>query len=191
MKKVAAICIFILIGISLHAENLSWDITFVKDVKGSQESVSISEMIEMKNGEFFQITIKPETNCYCYVIAYDSNRQVWVLNKDHAVKGGVPFFIDPIEIDGPAGTDIVYIIMSLERQTKLESLIQAYNNRNSQQNADALREEVLSLQNTVSKLGEPVPRILSVGGTTRGTSVYVTNFSDKNGYVRSIAIRHK
>jgi hypothetical protein len=192
MKKAAMGAVFIITAVFIsqeaQAQNLSWDLRFLQGQK--RESVSISRAVRMETGEEFLIAIKPDTTSYCYVICYDSERQIYVL-KNEPVTGGSEIYLDPIEITDPPGTETVYVIMSLERQTKLESLIQAYNKSPTQQNANDLYREVVSMQNAVSALGEAAPSFIPSGGTTRGSSEEYTNhFSGKSLYVRPIIIRH-
>jgi hypothetical protein len=191
MKKLTMSVIFILAAVCIcqqvQAQNFSWDIKFLQGK--NRESVSIARTIRMETGESFLIAIKPDSNCYCYVVCYDSDRQVSVFRNEPITSGSEIYL--GTEITDPPGTETLYVIMSLERQTKLESLIQTYNSSASQQNANNLYREVVNLQNTASALGESAPSFIPSGGTTRGSSEEYTNrFSDKNLYVRPISIRH-
>jgi len=189
MKKIIFSVFFIAIAVCVQAQTLSWNIKFYKGKE--RETVSISRIINMKNGETFQIAIKPDTDCYCYVVCYDSDRNIFVL-KNLLLSGGSEVITNPIEITDPAGTETLYVIMSLERQAQLESLIQTYNaNLNSQQNASNLYYEVVRLHNEAAKLEESVNTFIASGGTTRGNAEeYVTRFTNKDTYVRAITIRH-
>jgi len=148
----------------------------------------------METGESFQIAIKPENDCYCYVISRDSDENILVL-KNTFLQGGTEVKTNPpiIQITEPSGTEMVYVIMSLNRLTQLESLINSFNsNRRLQQNANNLYNEVVKLQNEAAERGEPPSAfIIPSGGTSRGVSDEYTNrFTDKNLYVRTITIRH-
>jgi len=81
--------------------------------------------------------------------------------------------------------------MSLERQTKLEEAVKNYkSDPNSQRYANSLQGEIAKLQDAASGLGEPSSALISSGGTTRGMSEeFITRFSEKNLYVRTITIR--
>jgi hypothetical protein len=193
MRKVIFVFFFLYIGVCLQAQNLSWDIIFLKGT--AQESVPISRQIRMEPGETFLITIKPETNCFSYVVFYNSSRNIFVL-QDTPITGGVEVNVGPFELEAPPGVETIYVIIGMNRQTDLEKLIQAYNsNPNSRQNANNLYHEVVNLQTTVSNLGEPASSFIASGGTTRGTAnnalqTQVTRFSGKTMYVRAITIRH-
>lgn len=189
MKKLISGLFFLFVAMSLQAQNLTWNIKFLQGK--NRESVPVSRPVRMETGESFFITLNPTTDCFCYVVCYDAEKQIAVL-KNERIKGGDEIFLDEIELTEPSGTETLYVIMSVERQAKLESLIQAFNNQpNSQQNKNNLYNEVINLQNTVSKLGEPASSFIASGGTSRGlTPEQVTQFSGKNIYVRPISIRH-
>jgi hypothetical protein len=194
MRKIIAAFFFLYIGVYLQAQNLSWDIKFLKGT--AQESVPISRQIRMETGETFLITIKPETDCFCYVVFYDSAHEIFVM-RDAPITGRVEVNVGPFVLEAPPGIETFYVIISINRQTELEKLIQAYNsNSNSRQNANNLYREVVNLQTTVSNLGEPASSFIASGGTTRSgpadsiQQTQVTRFSGKAMYVRAITIRH-
>jgi len=193
MKKITAFLIVLFsVFLSLHAQSLTWEIKFLKG--NPQESVPVSRQIRMETGETLQLTIQPEIDCFCYVIFYDSERQISVL-RNAPIQNGVEVKIGPFELEEPSGVETFYVIMSLARQSNLESLIQAFNaNSNSRQNANNLYNEVANLQKSASNLGEPASSFVASGGTTRGTpgetAHFATRFSGKNIYVRAITIRH-
>jgi len=189
MKKIIFGVFFIVATVCIHAQTLSWNIKFFKGKE--RETVSISRIIRMVTGETFQIAIKSDDDCFCYVICYDSDRNIFVL-KDLFLSGGSEITTDAIEITDPSGTETVYVIMSLERQMQLENLIKnKKSNPNSQQDINNLYREIIRLQNEASGLGEPANTFIASGGTTRSSSEeYATRFTDKDIYVRPITIRH-
>jgi len=189
MKKITAACLFVFAGVCLQAQTLSWEIKFAKGK--AQESVPIDKIIRMETGDTFQITITPDADCFAYVICQDSERQIIVL-QNRPVAEGNEIRLGPFMIENPPGTETLYVIMSRERQVKLESLIQEYNrNKDSRQHANNLYREIVNLQNTASSLGEPASTFIASGGTTRGgAQENATRFSDKKLYVRPITIRH-
>jgi len=189
MKKISVGLFLIFITTCLQAQNLSWDIKFLQG--RNRESVPIARPVRMETGENFLLSIKPAIGCYCYVVCYDSEQRIFVL-ENKFIEGGIEIRLGPIDITDPSGNETLFVIMSLERQTRLESLIKTYNsNPNSQQNANNLYREVVNLQNSASGLGEPASSFIPGGGTSRsGTEEYVTRFSEKNMYVRPIIIRH-
>jgi len=192
MKKITAFFLFFTAGFCLFAQSLTWDIKFLKGTP--QESVPINRQIRMETGEVFLVTITPEKDCFCYVVFYDSERQISVI-KNTSLQGGNDVNIGPFELEDPSGVETFYVIMSLERQKNLETLIQAFNaNSSSKQNASNLYNEVANLQKAATNLGEPASSFVASGGTTRGTlgdnNQQVTRFSGKAMYVRAITIRH-
>jgi len=194
MKKITALFFFFTVGFCLYAQTLTWDIKFLKGTE--KESVPISRQIKMETGEVFLITVMPEADCFCYVIFYDSERQISVI-RNAPIQDGIEINIGPFQLEDPPGTETFYVIMSLARQKNLENLIQAFNgNPNSKQNANNLYGEVANLQKAASNLGEPASSFVASGGTTRGApgenvqQAQVTRFSGKAMYVRAITIRH-
>jgi len=186
VKKAISVFYFVTIAVCLQAQNLIWDLKFLKGRE--RESVQVSRTIQMETGQPIQFTITPGSSCYCYVILYDSDHKIEVyhnkLLNEEATFG-------PWPLNG-SGTEIFYVIMSLERQSNLEDLIAAYNNnRSSDQYANNLLTEVVNLQNKASALGDAGSSFIPGGGSFRGASEeYVTHFSDKGLYVRPITIRH-
>jgi len=188
MKKAVVLFLFLTAGVCIQAQTLSWDIKFLKGT--ARESVPINQIIRMENGEDFLITVIPAADCFGYIVCYDSNREISVL-YNAPMNGRNEVYFGPFEVEEPQGTETLYVIISLERQTRLESLIQTFNSNQSRQNANNLYREVVSLQNTASGLGEPASNFIPSGGTSRGSSEeYATRFSGKDIYVRAITIRH-
>jgi hypothetical protein len=189
MKKAVSLLVVFLFTAVIYAQNFSWDIMFLKGKPG--ETVPVNRIIRMETGEEFLISITTASDCYCYIVCYDTMKEISVL-YDNPIKSGNEIFIGPYEVDNPPGTENFYVIMSLERLTNLENLIRAFNdNPNSQQHSNNLYREVVSLQNKAQTLGEPPSVFIPGGGTSRGgTGEYITRFTDKNFYVRTITIRH-
>jgi len=191
MKKIAVLFLFITAAVCLQAQTLSWDVKFLRG--RAQESVPVSQIIRMQTGDSFQFTLLPADNTFCYIVFYDSQREVKVLH-DKPLTGGVETFFGQYALAEPSGMETIYIIMSLERQSNLESLIQNFNdNPGSRQHSNNLYREVVNLQNRVSRLGEPASSYIPSGGTTRsvlGAQQHVTRFSGSDLYVRAITIRH-
>ena len=189
MKKLAVLFVFITTAVCLQAQTLTWDIKFLKGRE--RESVPINGQIGMETGQEFLLAITPASDCFCYVLCYDSGRQIAVL-FDGQLKGGSEKPLGPVKLTAPSGTETLYVIMSRTRQIKLEGLIQAQKkNPTARQETNNLYREVVSLQRTTSGLGEPASSFIPGGGTNRGTTPdYVTRFTGKNMYVRPIIIHH-
>jgi hypothetical protein len=155
-----------------------------------EESVSVSRVIQMQNGQYFCLSINPASDCYCYIVLYDSEKQIIVL-YDKVVKAEDPVKTKQVNINGPSGTERVYVIMSLKPQQKLEGFIKAQrDNPSSTQAINNLYREITSLQDVASKVGEPSSTFIRIGGTTRSAVQYVNRFWDKDLYVRTITISH-
>jgi len=187
MKKLIIILFAFTFSFCTNVQELSWDIKFLK----GQESVPVNQIIQMANGEIFTFSVHPDKNAYCYIVCYDSSREVMVLH-DQMISGGQEEIFGPFRIDGQPGTDTIYIIISYAKQKNLENLILNFqNNSDSRQSSNNLYREVLNLQNSVSKLGEPASSYIPSAGTARSASQqHVTRFSGNSLYVRAITIRH-
>ena len=197
MKKIPAIFIALLFIfclprqlLSQAPESLDWQLRFIKG--RNRESMQINRPIRMETGEVFRLIIEADADSYCYVICYDSERQIFVLHNQ-ALKGGTEVSIGPIVLTEPSGTETIYVIMSFSRFADLERLITLYENSASRQNVTNLYREVIRLQNAASGLGEPAMAIISSGGTSRSAEEeqdFATKFTGKETYVRAISIRH-
>jgi len=188
MKKASLTIVLILISVCLYAQNLSWDINFLTG--SEQTSTPISQIIRMETGDVFQFSIKSDTDAFCYIICYDSKRDILVLHNGRLTGGGENLF-GPFNVEDPSGAETIYIIMSLENLPDLEGLIQNFNRAKTRQSTNSLYRAVVNLQNRVSRLGEPKSAFIPIGGTSRSSSQqYVTRFSGSGLYVRAITIRH-
>jgi len=196
MKKILLICLFISIGVfqayAQNAQSLTWDLQLQKGKEW--EAIPKNQIITAESGQNFTFFITPESNCFCYVISQNSDRKVFIL-YDQPVKGDMEVKVEPLKTDNSPGAKTLYVIMSLEKQSKLEEAIKNYkNDPNSQKNANNLQGEIAKLQDTASSLGEPSSALITSGGTTRkiaGVTLeeYITRFSEKKIYVRTITIR--
>ena len=183
----------LLLPAPLVSQSLDWQIQFQTGNTG--ESRPINEIIMMENGEEFSITVRADSDSYCYVVFLSSEREIYQLHDDAFIRRGTERSIGPFEIVPPSGTETIYVIMSLSRQTNLERLIEA-NERNpsSRQNFNNLYREIGTMQASVSHRGEPGTRIIPGGGSFRGAgnenTSFATRFTGNNLYVRTITIDH-
>ena len=185
--------------ISQSSKSLDWQIQFLSGM--ARESIPIDEPIMMENGSEFRLAIRSELDSFCYVVSYDSDKQIEVLHNQ-VLKGGTLLNLGPIKVNEPSNaaivTETVYVIMSLSRQINLERLIEYFsNNQSSQQYTNNLYREIVRLQNAASALGESRSEIITGGGTTRsadnadnGGQSLATKFTGKEIYVSPIAVRH-
>jgi hypothetical protein len=186
MKKIIFITLLLSVNI-LFAQDLTWLLQFQR---GSiWEPVPDSQRITVETGEDFNIIIFPASNSFCYVLNRISNRSIDVLNSQ-AVKGGDTIEI-PLPTNNLSDSSTLYVIMSLTRQTRLENLIDQY--KKNPDSVDLGGRRIIKKKKETSKLGEPMSKILPMGGpiSSIGKSVIkeATSYSDKNIYVRVITIR--
>jgi hypothetical protein len=190
MKRIFIVYLLALIGGFQTAaqQSLIWDIQF--QMGNNRLVVPYSQTITAESGQELFVVVAPASDCFCYVISQNSERKMVVLH-DQIVKGGSEISLKPLQEDNSPDTKTLYLIMSLERQTKLEGFIKNYKGSPaSMRHANNLHGEIARLQEAASGLGEPSSVIIASGGTTRGSEQeYVTRFSEKNMYVRTITIR--
>jgi len=191
MKKLFLVCLFIGIGV-FHAyaqktQSLTWDIQLQREKEW--EAIPKSQIITAESGQTVSFFISPASNCFCYIISQNSERKIFILH-DQPIKSEMEIKIDPLQADNSPGAKTLYVIMSLEKQTKLEEAVKNYKgNLNSQRYANNLQGEIAKLQDKASSLGEPASALITSGGTTRGmTQELSTRYSEKNLYVRTITI---
>ena len=190
MKRIAAVFLLIFAGVCLEAQTLTWDIKFVK--VATWETILIDEIINMKNGELFTLSFTPASDCFAYILVYDSERNISV-EYNGPMKGGKEEYLEHYQIEGASGTDTFYVVMSLTPQKTLEDLIRAFIIDQSRRNGNAIYSEVVSLQKQASDSGKPPSAIIATAATNRGnpgTMEYATRFYSKNEYVTTIFIRH-
>jgi hypothetical protein len=176
-----------------QAQTFSWDISVYR-YRTKEYILLSSQPIHCESGEYFEIIIKPDSDCYCYVVCTDNKQDIEPLFYE-PIKGGNKVSIPDefIQFEGN-GTDTLYVIMSLERETTLESLIREFNRNKNSQNKNNLRREVLVLQNKFYKFGKAGSKPTSIGGDISraiGEADYdATNFSNLNMYVIPITIQY-
>jgi len=178
-----------------QAQSLTWEIMLTREGRTKEYIQPIPQTIRGENYDVFQVNIKPASDCFCYAVFYDSEENVAQgfdepPRFNQPMKGGEESIIK-FNIEG-SGTDTLYVIMSLKRQEKLESLIQAYNRNPDSQRQKDIYLEVVNLQKTAIGFGVPPSKPIVSGGTSRGNNSEnnATQYSDKDLYVREIRIRH-
>ncbi|MCL2265544.1 MAG: hypothetical protein FWC22_05825 [Treponema sp.] len=186
MKKFAAVFLFLTVCVCVHAQTLTWDIKFLR--LQPQKFESVSDTITMETGNQFIFTVKPDVNAYCYVVAKMSSGAVAVMHSQ-PMKGSVEIFFGPFALAEPVGSETIHVIMSLERQTNLENLINAFQKESdSKHHADSLYQEVMRLKND-ALANETESKYIPLD-TAGAMQHYVTRFSGGALYVGTIFIRH-
>jgi len=199
-QSVSSFVLFFLLSVPgaifSQSKSLDWDIQFLNNESG--ESMPINKTIRMETGQHFQLAINAEEDCYCYVIIYDSQHQIYVWYYEPAKKVSE---IKPkaLRLTEPSGTETVYVIVSSSRQGELERLLTQFKNSSSSQNTDNLYREIVRLQDAASGLGEPATAIIPGGVSAREVTnagvpaddkSFSTKFTGKELYVRAIGVRH-
>jgi hypothetical protein len=191
MKRIMTV---LLIGILpiLWAQNqgdFSWSMSLV--MNNTEAPDSYSRPISMKNGDIFNILVKSDVSCYCYIVAQDSERNVLVLysgrlNADDELNLG------PIQITPPPGSELFFVVMGQGIQRELDNKISTFMKNQSQRAAGDVMDEIFSLRRSVSALRENPEKPVLMGGAFRDveTSIPGITYSGAGIYVKSITIRH-
>jgi len=187
MKKVSLILLFAgIVVLQARAQDLTWDIQLLKGK--DREPLPRSQSITVENEENLYIIVTPAADCFCYIISQNSERKLFILHEQ-PVKGEMRVRVNPLQADSSPGAKTLYVIVSSERQTKLEDVIKNLkSDPGSQRNTNNVQGEIARLQDTASGLGEPSSALVTSGGTTR-SEASATRFSGKNIYVRTLTIR--
>ena len=191
MRKFLLMYLFFSVSM-LYSQELTWQVQFLKG--GMREPLPESQSITVENGQDFRLSITPASDCFCYVLYQGSDRKFSVLNSQ-AAKGDDEINF-PLPAEKLTGKATLFVIMSLTKQTSLESYIAQYKkNSNSRRPANKLHEEIAKLQEEVSDIGRTIIDIIPSGGTTRSHTemkeedpLYTTMFSGNKIYVRAITI---
>ena len=179
-----------------QSNSIDWQLQFLRE--RNNESMEINRTIRMQTGEGFKLILMADENCYCYVIIYDSDQEIYVW-YNQPLKKDTGTYLQPLNLVEPSGFETIYVIISHARQTELERLINLHRINSSRQNTNNVYREILRLQNSASNLGEPATAIIPSGGSTRGVDDaeefedvegFATKFTGKNLYFRAIGVRH-
>ncbi|MDR0656483.1 MAG: hypothetical protein LBG22_09245 [Treponema sp.] len=174
-----------------------WDL-YIKKNPGDEALDPGRTVFNLNTGESLNILTMPQTDCYCYIIHSGAEQGIVILS-DGLVQAEVE---KSVTLPRNSGTDTVYIILSLQRQTELEKLIMNYRrNPGSASNFRRVISELQRLQEETNGQGRPGARYSSLpGAVTRGSSPGPSEdgssppqgairYSGMERYVRIISVR--
>ena len=166
-------------------QNLTWSMALIK----GNSTLSFLQPVEMKDGESFNITIRPVQKCYAYIIVQDSEKQMMVF-LDRSLAAGETWQTKPITLTLPAGTETFYVVMSLSEQKDLKRAIDNFNKENNSRTSRNLNTAVLEVRRSTSQFKENPEKPVNMGGAFRGTESVGTEFTGAETYVKTIVINH-
>ena len=186
MRKLLWITVFCLFGAVLFAQqNLSWTMAVIRGSQG----VSFSQPVEMRTGESFNIIIRARQDCFIYLVAQDSERQMIVI-ANRRLRAGEDFQTGFIGLTPPSGSEQIYVIVSRTEQTGLQDAITAFIRQNNARTGRDLFNAVMEIRRSLSAFNEEPERPVTMAGAFRGTNISATEYSGAPVYVKSIIINH-
>ena len=187
MKKVF-LSLFLIIGFSLYAQSFEWTLGLV-DYKQSR-SLDFSRPVNLKRGDAVNILVQSSADCWLYIIAQDSDRNVVVFHSGR-IRAGEAYRSNPIQILPPSGQDTIYIIVSRNQEKNLEERIAAYTKDNEFRNGRNVVSAVLEMRREILSLAEAPDKPVPLGGAFRSYSDFEgRNYSGTYRYFKTILLNH-
>jgi len=177
--------------------------------KGERGTLSITKNTTVFSGDSLSIFIRPIERAYVYLYLVDSNDDLSLLfparisdfDKDYSL--AEEYRIPELKLDYHKGTETFFLLASVKRLEKLESLTKAYDSASGRAGEAAkskVIDEITNIQVEVRKaMTDPVETPTPILGTmrTRGVkeeteiSSYAIEVSAKNIYSKTIKLEHK
>jgi hypothetical protein len=174
----------------LTDETFGWHLN-ITDSTG--QSLDFTRALNLERGNVVTVGIKPERDCYCYLVQRGEGANITVLFDGPLTAQGERFF----HPGSSFRLDTFYVILALSRQEDLERLIEDYRrNPDSPVRANALYDAVLDVQTQVNSTARPVVEFTTIGGaTTRGGKAEAgflgVRYSEARVYARTIIVRYQ
>ena len=177
-------------GDEKQSDTLDWKMG-LQNVK-TKEMVPFSAPVQSRTGEKFRLVIKPEANCYCYIVAESSNNDEIGILYSGKLEGGKDWLSSELELSPPRGSESIFVITSKAEQTALSQLISAYKSNSGPTQRRALMNEVFRIRSEVSLLKEVPEKPVLMGGSARGApgNNEGVEFSGLGTYVKTISLNH-
>ena len=156
------------------------------------ELVSFSAPVRSSTGEQFRLVINPDSACYCYVVNESPVSDDVAVLYAGALKGGEYWFSPVMELEDPAGSESLFVIMSKEEQKNLYQMVAAYSSNPGSTQKRAVMNEVFRIRGDVSKFRERPEKPMLMGGVARGDpeKSQGVEFSGSATYVKTISLEH-
>jgi hypothetical protein len=188
MKKNIAALVLFLVGFSLYAQNFEWSL-ILADLKNGV-SLPFSRPVALRDGDTVSVFILSAADAYVYIIGQDPERNVEVFYSG-AVKAGENFRTGPIQLLPPGGQETIHIIVSGEREVRLEAQIAAYQAEKVFRAGRNVVSAALELRREILLLTEAPERPVQMGGSFRGfDNLEGSGYSGAGKYFKTILINH-
>jgi len=187
----------------------TWAVVYKGSSEGTLTIDYSSRIVRLSSGDRFRIHFQPRSRCYFYVYLHDAQKNLYLLgqrdfdlqeDRELARSCTLPESDNWYQLDDSGGVELLYLIVSVRRLSRLEALTgkslsrQArYGNRPLARKR-AVLDEIRKLIRESSSLAEPVQRPVTVAGEFRG----ITEEGEYEGieveagavYVRTIRLEH-
>ena len=156
--------------------------------------VPFSAAVQSYTGDVFRILIKPESDCFSYVIYENPTGDDAAVLFAGPMKSGEIWLSMDLMLLPPEGEESFFIIMSRLEQKTLGERISAFNvNPGNTIQRRALMNEVFRIRSENSKFNEAPEKPMIMGGVVRTGTPEKTQgveFSGLETYVKTISIQH-
>lgn len=203
VKKLLPFCVLLSVFSVLPAQtdsSLVWQLAFLHNVSGRLESLPISQVAQLKDGDQFKLKISADDDACCYVVFEQGDGSVAVLCnaklkafETQALPGDADdalFVLSP-----PDGTDKIHVIVS-DRPVKSVELLLAKLEKEGSAPAISrgILDEIARIKQNLSPVTEKPSKPAVMGAATRAigtpSASASTEFSGASLYVKTIRIRH-
>ena len=141
---------------------LNFSIGAIKHNNNTQNIIPIDMDTVLKEDDGIRLLFQPASDCYIYVLFYDSSKQMTLLfpnkynyyKKNYAVKGMKYFLPDAWDwypLDNNPGIETIYFIASTTRLTDLEKQIKKLDSKKTSQILKASSEIRNNIRRKISK----------------------------------------
>ena len=156
------------------------------------EMVPFGTPVQSWTGEQFRLVIRPDSDCYCYVIYESPNGDDVAVLYSGTLKNSESWYSMVLELAEPQGSESLFIIASLNEQRTLAQRITAFNANSGNLQRRALMNEIFRIRSEVSRLREPPEKPVLMGGASRGNADknQGVEYTGLDIYVKTISIEH-
>jgi len=195
--------------------SLKWAFAALKESSSGSELVAIHRETALSTGDEFKMLLELKDKCYAYVIYQGPRQEIRLLfpyalsDFEKGLDESKPYYIPKghgwFELDDVKGSMAFHLVVSVQRLTRLETLLNNYESARSgekQAVAGDLLEEMRQLKRLNTSLKAPAERPAQIIGRVRGNGEpeqtdirdienLAVEISAENFFSRTFTIDHK
>ena len=154
--------------------------------------VPFSAPVESSTGSSYLLYIKPDSDCFAYLIYEGSDGDVVAVLFDGTIKNGENWQSVPLTMAPPEGDNFFYMIVSRGEQKALAERISAFKANSGNAQRRALMNEVFQIRSEVSQFKETPEKPVLMGGAARGDpeKSQGVQYSGLAAYVKTVSIKN-